>query len=182
MHTNPYQSPSAPSEAAPVRRWSTGILFLLVVGVPLGVDFAVLLITDNQGRFYWLFQQAAPILVFAWPISIPLAVWLLHALVKTSEAGQLQSRQLLWLAPLVVLPITMLVWGAVFAHPRGVGFVRWQLTVVQWAFFATIALSAVAVAGNPGRRSIVAATALLLLLFSFSCAFTAGSSVTGDWL
>lgn len=150
--------------------------------MPLAADFAVLLATGTTGRFFWLFQQAAPLLIVAWPISLPVAIWLWYAHKTTSDAGQLRSRQLLWLAPLIVIPITMLVWGAVFSHPRGRGFERWHLTVVHWAFFASIAMGILAVTFNRGRRSFVAASAILLLLFSFSCSFTAGSSVTGDWL
>jgi hypothetical protein len=157
-------------------------LFALAVGVPFTVDFAVLLATDTVGRFFGLFQQAAPLLIVVWPISLPLAFWLFYAHKTASDAGQLKNRQLLWLAPLIVIPITMLVWGAVFAHPRGRGFVRWQLVVVHWVFFASIAIGILAVACNRGRRSFVAASTMLLLLLSFSCSFTAGSSVTGDWL
>ena len=182
LDTNPYQPISFPTDLALRPRWSLSALFALAVGLPLAVDFTILFATNTVGRFFWLFEQAAPWLIVAWPISLPIAIWLFYAHKATSDAGQLKSRQLLWLAPLIVVPITMLVWGAVFAHPRGRGFVRWQLTVVHWAFFATIAICILAVLFNRGRRSFVSASAMLLLLFSFSCSFTAGSSVTGDWL
>jgi hypothetical protein len=179
---NPYEPSFAPNPSAPEDRWALTALFAVAVGVPFTVDFTVLLATGTVGRFFWLFQQAAPLLIIVWPISLPVAFWHFYARKTTSDAGQLKSRQLLWLAPLIVIPITMLVWGAVFAHPRGRGFVRWQLVVVHWAFFASIAIGILAVACNRGRRSFVAASTMLLLLFSFSCSFTAGASVTGDWL
>ena len=182
MDTNPYIPSSAPNDLSKSGRWSFTVLFALAVGLPLGLDLAILLGTGTLGRFFWLFQQAAPFLVVAWPISLPIALWLFYAHRTTSDAGQLTSRQLLWLAPLIVIPITMLVWGAIFEHLRGRGYVRWQLTVVHWAFFASIAIGILAVACNRGRRSFVAASTMLLLLFSFSCSFTAGSSVTDDWL
>ena len=158
------------------------MLFALAVGLPLAVDVAVLIATGTIGRFIWLVQQAAPFVIFAWPISVPIAIWLFYSHQAASNADELNSRRLLLLAPLIVIPITMLVWGAVFAHVRGQGYVRWQLTVVHWAFFASTAIDIVAVAFNRGRRSFVAAVAMMLLLFSFSCSFTAASSITGDWL
>jgi hypothetical protein len=152
------------------------------VGLPLAIEFAALLATGTTGRFFWLFQQAASFLVIAWPIAAPLAIWIFCAQKAFTNSVELNSRPLLCLAPLVVIPVTTLVWGAVFSHPRGQGFVQWQLTVVQWAFFASIAIGILAVILNRGRRSFVVASTLMLLLFSFSCAFTAGSSITGDWL
>ncbi len=159
-------------------------MFALAVGFPVAVNFSILLATGTAGRFVWLFQQAAPFLIFAWPISIPTAIWLFYSHRTASDSGQLNSRRLLWLAPLIVIPITMLVWGAVFEHSRAIGhgYVGWQLTVVHWIFFASVVNGVLAVLFNPGRRSFVAASTIMLLLFSFSCAFTAGSSVTGDWL
>ncbi len=182
VDTNPYQPHSVLGDLALPQRRTLSKLFALAVGLPLAADFAVLLATGTVGCCFWLFQQAAPLLILAWPISVPLAFWLHHAHKATSDAGQFKSRQLLWLAPLIVIPITMLVWGAVFAHPLGRGFVRWQLTVVHWTFFASIAIGVLAVAFNRGRRLFVALSTLMLLMFSFSCSFTAGSSVTGDWL
>ena len=182
MDTNPYQPISFQTDLALTPRWSLSTLFALAIGLPLTVYITILFATNTVGRFFWLFEQAVPWLIVAWPISLPIVIWLFFAHKATSDAGQLNSRQLLWLAPLIVIPITMLVWGAVFAHPRGRGFVRWQLTVVHWAFFATIAIGILAVLFNRGRRSFVSASAMLLFLFSFACSFTAGSSVSGDWL
>lgn len=134
------------------------------------------------GRFLWLFQQAAPLLIVVWPISLPTAIWICYSYNRASNEGRLDSRRLLWLAPLIVLPTAMLVWGAVFEHPGGYGFVSWQLAVVHWAFFASVAIGMLAILLNGGRRSFVTSSTIMLLLFSFSCSFTAGSSVTGFWL
>ena len=156
--------------------------FALAVSIPLAVDFAVLLATGTVGRFLWLLEQAASLLLLTWPITVLALVGMRYGYKLAARARQLSDRQLLWVAPLIVIPITMLVWGAVFAHPRGQGFLAWQLSVLHYSFFTTIAVGVLAVICNPGRRSLVGATALLLVLFSFSCSFTAGSSVTGDWL
>lgn len=180
--SNPYQSSSLASSTALTQQWPLSTLFALAVGLPLTLDLAVLLATGTTGHFIWLFQQAAPLLVVAWPISVPITICICIAYKTTSDADELGNRRLLWLTPLLVIPISTLVWGAVFEHPSGYGYVRWQLTVVHWAFFASIAIGILAVAFNRGRRSFVAALTLMLLLFSYSCSFTAGSSVTGDWL
>lgn len=182
MDDNPYRSPCADRLGTEVAPRPLVQVFALAVGIPLAADFAVLLATGGLARFASLFEQAAPLLIVAWPFTIPVAIWMFYAHKAASAAGSLGSWQLLWLAPLIVIPITTLVWGAVFAHPRGRGFVPWQLAVVHWAFFATIAMGILAVVFNRGRRSFVGSTTVLLLLFSFSCSFTAGSSVTGDWL
>lgn len=159
-------------------------MFALTVGFPVAVSVTMLLATGTAGRFVWLFQQAAPFLIFAWPISIPTAIWLFYSHTISSDAGRLNSRRLLWLAPLIVIPITTLVWGAIFERSRAMepGYIRWQLAVVHWMFSASVVNGVLAVLFNPGRRSFVAAATIMLLLFAFSCAFTAGSSVTGDWL
>lgn len=182
MKHNPYQPTTAVVCLATESARSLPVLFGRAVGIPLAAELAALLATGTFGRFMWLLPQAASLLVVAWPLSVPLAIWAVYALRTASDAGELNSRGLLWLAPLVVLPMTMLVWGALFAHPRGDGYVRWQLLVVHWAFFASIAIGTLAVLFNRGRRALVAPTVILLLLFSFSCSFTAGSSVTGDWI
>jgi hypothetical protein len=182
VDSNPYQPSPLASSTALTQRWPIRTLFALALGLPLTLDFAVLLATGTTGHFIWLFQQAAPLLVVAWPISIPIAIWICVAYKVALDVDELNNRRLLWLTPLLVIPISTLVWGAVFEHPRGHGYVRWQLTVVHWAFFASIAIGILAVGFNRGRRSFVAASALMLLLFSFSCSFIAGSSVTGDWL
>lgn len=182
LNANPYQPSSMPNDPKRSIRWPLTVPFALAVGLPLMVEFTVLLAAGRLGHFFWLFQQAAQFLIVAWPISLPIAICLFYAHRTTSEAGQLKSRQLLWLAPLIVIPFAMLAWGAVFEHPRGRGFVRWHLTVVHWMFFTSIAIGMLAVTVNRGRRALVAASTVLLLLFSFSCSFTAGSAVTGDWL
>ncbi len=182
VDTNPYQPPSVPTPTPLKQHLPLRMSFALTVGLPLAVNVAVLIATGTTGRFIWLFEQAAPVLIVAWPISAPTAIWIFYAHQAAANADELNSRRLLWLAPLIVIPITMLVWGAVFSHARGQGYVRWQLTVVHWAFFASIAIGILGVAFNRGRRSFVAAVAMMLLLFSFGCSFVAGSSVTGDWL
>jgi hypothetical protein len=169
-------------EAETIRMASTQFALLLVVlvGVPLAVNLAVLLSTGTFNRFLGLFRLALPLLIFAWPISLPLAIWI--CISHSSWGINLKKHDVLWLAPLIVIPISMLVWGAVFANQRGHGFARWQLTALEFAFYSTVLLGVLAVAFNRGRRSMVGAYSVLLILFSFSCAFTAGSSVTGDWL
>ena len=152
------------------------------LGVPFLVNFVVLMSTGTTGKFLWLFQQAAPLLIVAWPLTLPLVIWLHFARKDAKNRDQLNDLRLLWLVPLIVIPITMLTWGAVFAHPRGRGFMRWHLAPLHWAFYSTVALSIAAVLFNKGRRAFVASLSMLLILFSFSCSFTAGSSVTGDWL
>ncbi len=182
MDSNPYQPPSASSSTPVARPWPLSILFAMIAGLPLAIDVAVLLSTGTTGRFIWLLQQAAPIVIVAWPISVPIAIWIWYAFKAASDTGELDSPRLVWLAPLIVIPITVLVWGAVFAHSRGQGFAQWQLAVVHWAFFASAAIGMLAIAFNRGRRSLVAASTMMLMLISFSCCFIAGSSVTGDWL
>jgi len=159
--------------------WAT---VMVVVALSYVAHFGVLIATGTAGRFVWLFQQAFSIFPFAWPVTAPLAFWVAYSFKKSWQETELNHHRLLWLLPLVVLPVSMLVWGAVFAHPRGRGFELWQLTVLHWTFYLTVAIAVLAVISNRGRRSFVTATTLLTLLFSFSCAFTAGSSVTGDWL
>lgn len=152
------------------------------IGLPMGVSFNLLLLTGTMDRFWGLLFQAAQILIFAWPVSVPLAAWLCVAYRNASIVGPLENRQLFWLVPLIEIPISMLVWGAVFAHSHGREYFQWQLTVVHGAFLATIAFSLVAVVANRGRRLFVSAVVLLLLLFGLSCCFTAGCSITVDWL
>lgn len=152
------------------------------IGIPLVINFAVLISTGTTGRFFWLLQQAAPLLIIAWPLTLPLLIWLHFTHKDAKSCDQLSSRRLIWIVPLIVIPVTMLTWGAVFAHPRGRGFMRWHLVPLQWAFYSTVVLAVLAVLFNKGRRGFVASLSLLLIVFSFSCSFTAGSSVTGDWL
>ena len=182
MDVNPYEPSLAPAVLNPSRRLPLALLFSFAIGIPLSADLTALLATGTVSRFMSLTLEAASLLLLAWPISVSTVFWISFAHKSASNAGQLESRQLLWLAPLIVIPITMLVWGAVFEHGRGRGYVRWQLTVVHWAFFASIAIAILGILFNRGRRSFVAASTILLLLFSFSCSFTAGSAVTGDWL
>ena len=134
-----YQPPSAPIPMLFKQQLPLSMLFALAAVLPLAVDVAVLIATGTTAQFIWLFQQAPSFVIFAWPISIPTAIWHFYAHQAAANADELNSRRLL-LPPLIVIPITMLVWGAVFAHPRGQGYVRWQLTVVHWAFFASIAI------------------------------------------
>ena len=170
---------SEPRNKPGVAFWATVVV---VVGLFYVAHFGVLIATGTIGRFFWLFQQASSIFPVAWPVTVPLAFWVAYSFSKSWKENELNNHQLLWLVPFVILPISMLVWGAVFTHSRGQGFERWQLTIVHWMFYFTVAIAFLAIVSNRGRRSFVTATILLSLLFSFSCSFTAGSSVTGDWL
>lgn len=179
LDPNPYQSPNVAASTAHEKQWPLSALFLLAVGLPLMAEFGILLALRKWSKFIWLFEQALPVLSIG---VLAVAVWLHFAHKSAARANQLQSLGLLWLAPLIVLPFTMLVWGAIFAHSHSEGYPLWQLKAVHYTFYATFGLSAVAVIFNRGRRSFVAAVALMLLIFSFGCAFTASSSVAGDWM
>ncbi len=163
-------------------------IFLLSLSVPIISEFLILILTGKIDRFMWLFEQAASGLIYVWPISVPAAIWFCSSFTTTAPPDQLDTRRLLWLAPLIVIPITILAWGAVFSHRdvfefgRRYNYAHWQLSVVHWAFYVSVAIGIVAVIHNSGRRSFVASSTILLLLFILSCSITAGSSITGDWL
>lgn len=179
---NPYVPAEVSSASVADTRRPTTHLFLMATAGPIAVLFLMHVITGTFSKFAWLFVQAAPWMLFAGPISIPACIWLCYAYKNAVRHDQLQSRWLLSMAPLVVIPIAMISWGTFFANPRGRGFIRWQLTVVHAAFVSTVAISALSIMLNSGRRSLVAAVAVLSIVFSFFCAFVAGQSVTGDWM
>lgn len=178
---NPYAT-SSPRREPSRTQAPLALSFTVAVGAPLLINFAVLIATGNTDTFFRLLQQAAPWLIFAWPLTAPLLLWLHYAANDAWTRDQLNSLSLLWIVPLIITPIAMLTWGAVFAHPRGVGFMRWHLIPLQWAFYSTFLFAALCVLFNKGRRGFVASLSGLLIVFSFFCSFTAGSSVTGDWL
>jgi hypothetical protein len=84
--------------------------------------------------------------------------------------------------PQIVLPITMLAWGALFAHRRGEAYEGWQLAPLQGMSFVVVGLGLLGILFNRGRRSFVIPLTLLLVMNAFFCCFTAECSVTGNWL
>jgi hypothetical protein len=176
--TNPSSESEGPVATRKHTLWyffATSVAFFYVASL------AVLMSTGTTGHFLWLFEQTISVVRLAWPVTVPLAIWGAYFFGKSWDANELNSRQLMWLVPLFVSPVSMLVWGAVFEHPPDRGFERWQVTILYGTLFLTIAIAILAVISNRGRRSFVAAVALLAVVFSFSCAFVAGCSVTGDW-
>ncbi|WP_299465014.1 hypothetical protein [uncultured Gimesia sp.] len=163
---------------------SLALWFGVLAGIPLLLEAVVLLATGTMERFLWLCSQSVPGLIVAWPVSVLLLIWLCIGWSRCLERDELGSLRLLWLTPLIVLPITMLFWGALFYNPDfySGNFEWWQLMAVHIMFLLGILLAVLAIFLNRGRQSIVAPFSLLAILIIFICAFTASSSVSGEWL
>lgn len=180
MANNPYQSPASVSPPLPtVHR--TPFWFAVTLSTSAAAGAVVLLATDSLGRFFDLLSQATPGLVFAWPVSVPVAMWMLVSFAGVKKRNELQAPQLLLLVPLIVVPLAMLVWGAVFEYRRGHLIQWWQEYTLRWTLFADLFASGIVVWANRGRRSFVAAVAIMLFLYALFCAFTASCAITGNW-
>ncbi|HBL43251.1 MAG TPA: hypothetical protein DDZ90_07640 [Planctomycetaceae bacterium] len=156
--------------------------FAILTLVPLLLEIVLLLITGQLEHFLWLAEQAATTLLLSWPVAIPLFIWWVIGHDRCVERDELHSLRLLWLTPQIVLPITMLVFGAVFASDVLLPSNRWQVTVVHCLYLVSMVLSLSAIFQNRNRQSFVAPLSLFSMLNSTVCAFTASCSVSGDWL
>jgi len=178
---NPYQSPGFVSPPSPtVHRISFWFAVTLSASAIAGA--VVLLATNSLGRFFDLFSQATPGLVFAWPVSVPVAIWMFVSFVDVKKRNELDDPQLLLLVPLIAIPFAMLIWGAVFEYRPRHSIQWWQENTLRWTLFVDLFASGIVVWANRGRRSFVAAVAIMLFLYALSCAFTASCAITGDWL
>lgn len=179
---NPYRSPPGMTDATLRPRMSLLSLFTLFIVIPVAMGMEVLILTDRLEKFFGLVFQAMFWPIALWLLVVPILIWCKLAYDGCRERGELQSRQLLWFVPQIVLPITMLVWGALFAHRRGEAYEAWQLAPLQGMFFVVVALALLGILFNRGRRSFVIPLTLLLVMNAFFCCFTGECSVTGNWL
>ncbi|MCO6043018.1 hypothetical protein NG895_03780 [Aeoliella sp. ICT_H6.2] len=182
VEENPYQATEVAASARPGSGLSLPILFALAIGGPFVVAVGVVFATGTAQRFFWLLEQAAPLYVVAWPVSVPLFVFLFVSHHHLSSTKSLNDRRLLWLAPLPDIAVAMLVLGAVYAGPLGHQYPSWTMDLMPAGLFVAVGVVVLAVVFNVGRRWFVGALGLLLLLFVLACSITAGMSITGDWI
>ncbi len=156
---------------------------VLVCG-PLLSEFLIILQTGQLKIYFWLCRQALPGMLVAWPISIPLLIWLYLGWRRCLERNEMSSLRLLWLVPLIVLPLSMLFWGTLFYNPEKYSgnYDRSHIAFLQFIFHAMFLNAILAIGFNYGRNSFVIPFCLLALLLNFFCAFIAGSAVSGEWL
>lgn len=161
--------------------------FVILIGVPLLLEIAVLIVTGSLERFILLFVTPARGLVAFWSISIPILIWLSIGFIRCLKNEEFQTLRLLWLAPQVVLPITLLFFGAVFANPNYYSSSSERLlTTIQFSlfasvvFFASVIIALFAIFQNRGRQSFVAPFSLLSILNTFFSGLTAAISVSGE--
>ena len=133
---------------------------------------------------FWLAAMAWSMLLYYWVVSMALGVALLvaSALKFPFLRSRFESRHLLVFLPLVVT-LLILVWGSIMRHedsqrlaPAWPGHVITALLVIQ-------ILTGIGVVWLlKGYRWFSLAAVLLEQWVGLACAFTAGMSVTGDWL
>ena len=158
--------------------------WIILTGVPLLFELLVLWATGKTERFFELCFQALPGFLVVWPVSIPLLLWLYFGWSSCLERDEMCSLHLLWLVPFFVLPLTMLVWGALFYNPDfySGNYDQSNLTFLHFTYHAMFLNAILAIGFNYGRNSFVIPFCLLALLLNFFCAFIAGSAVSGEWL
>lgn len=171
----------------PVKR-SLSRWFVILIGIPLLLEIVVLIATGSLERFVWLLVTPARGLIAFWPISIPILIWLPIGFIRCLNSKEFQTLGLLWLAPQVVLPITLLFFGAVFANPSYYSSSSERLqTTIQFSlfasivFFASVVIALFAIFQNRGRQSFVAPFSLLSILNTFFSGLTAALSISGEW-
>ncbi|WP_145220505.1 hypothetical protein [Gimesia alba] len=155
-----------------------------MTGIPLLFEVSFLLVTGSMERFLWLSSQSIPALIIVWPISVPLLIWLYFGWNSCLKRDELGSLRLLWLTPLIVLPITMLFWGALFYNPdfySGI-YDRGHISFLRLIFLSMFVIAILAILSNHGRNSFVIPFSLIALLINFFCAFAAGSAISGEWI
>lgn len=158
--------------------------WIILAGVPLLFELLVLWTTGKTERFFELCFQALPGFLVFWPVSIPLLLWLYFGWSSCLERDEMSSLRLLWLVPLIVLPLSMLFWGTLFYNPEKYSgnYDRNHIAFLQFIFHAIFLNAILAIGFNYGRNSFVVPFCLLALLLNFFCAFIAGSAVSGEWL
>lgn len=157
--------------------------WIILTGVPFLFELLVLWATGKTERFFELCFQALPGFLFVWPVSIPLLLWLYFGWSNCLERDEMCNLRLLWLVPFIVLPLTMLVWGALFYNPDfySGNYDQSQLNVLGLIHISTFLLTTPAILLNHGRNSFVIPFCLLALLENFFCMYIAGMAVSGEW-
>jgi hypothetical protein len=132
----------------------------------------------------WLAMMAGSMLRYYWPVTFALiaAVTGVSFLNFPFLRCRFQRRHLLVFAPLCVT-LAILVWGSTMRHddsqtlaPAWPGHVVTALLVIQlWAGIGVVF-------AMKGYRWFSTFVVLLEQWVGLACAFTAGMSVTGDWL
>ena len=184
MDQRAFQSPEADLSLKTQTSRSLSWWFEIMIGVPLLLEAGVLLATGMMERFLYLFIQSLLGVILVWPVSVPLLILLYLGWSNCLKREEMQSLRLLWLAPLIILPITMLCWGVLFYNPDyySGNYERWHLLFLELIFFAFNFLAILAIFLNRGRQSFVAPFSLLSILVNHFCAFVFGSLVSGEWL
>jgi hypothetical protein len=132
----------------------------------------------------WLANMAWSMLLYYWPLTVALIAGVVVASVFNFPFLRSRFRRghLLVFAPLGIT-FLILIWGSVMRHndsqsvaPVWPGYIVTALLVLQ-------VLAAVGVVlAMKGYRWFTVSAVLLEQWVGLACAFTAGMSVTGDWL
>jgi hypothetical protein len=134
---------------------------------------------------YWLAEQSFSVLLYFWGISAVLVIGLIASLVFQTpiKKGNWQLRYWGLLAPSVVT-VLILCWGALMAHPTSSDQLApaWPSYIVLGLLVVQIVVCIAVVFAMKPFRVFAAFAAGLQLWYGVASAFTAGMSVTGDWL
>jgi len=140
---------------------------------------------ESVKYFFWLFESIWSSFCYAWPISVPVSLFIFVAIFinKPFRKDVFKTKYLLLLIPFL-LPIFILVLGTVFVNETNDIFQANKLAqyIVVLLFFLHLPLGIFLVYSFKGIRFFTISINLFQMWLSFLSWFVAGMSISGDWL